>query len=65
VSKKLKIVWLIVVLVILLIAVPILAVFVVQLPAQARYNRLFGGHVTMAQDQATFEGIEDQINTVW
>jgi hypothetical protein len=60
-----KIVWIAVILVILLIAIPIIAVFVVQLPAQARYNRLFGGHVTMAQDQATFEGIEDQINTVW
>jgi hypothetical protein len=43
----------------------VLAVFTVQLPVQAQYNRLFGGHVTMAMDQATFEGIEDQINVIW
>lgn len=48
-----------------MIAIPIVAVFAVYLPAQAQYNRLFGGHVTMAMDQATFEGIEDHINTVW
>jgi len=63
--KKLKLVWLIAILIILIIITPIVAVFAVYLPAQARYNRLFGAHVTMAMDQATFEGIEDQINTVW
>ena len=50
---------------VLLIAIPVISVFTIYLPAQAQYNRLFGGHVTMAMDQATFEGIEDQINTVW
>jgi len=60
-----KVVWLAGVLIALLIAIPIVAVFVVQLPAMAQYNRLFGGHVTMAMDQATFEGIEDQINIIW
>jgi hypothetical protein len=60
-----KAVWLAAILIALLIAIPIAAVFVVQLPATAQYNRLFGGHVTMAMDQATFEGIEDQINIIW
>jgi hypothetical protein len=60
-----KTLWIIAVLAILLVATPIVAVFTVYLPAQAQYNRLFGGHVTMAMDQATLEGIEDQINVVW
>jgi hypothetical protein len=60
-----KIIWLAATLAILLIAIPIIAVFAVPLPAAAQYNRLFGGHVTMAMDQATFEGIEDHINIVW
>ena len=60
-----KIIWLAAPLIILLIAIPIIAVFTIHLPATARYNRLFGGHVTMAMDQATFEGIEDQINIIW
>jgi hypothetical protein len=64
-GERLRMRWIAVTLVILLIAVPVIAVFTVQLPAQAQYNRLFGGHVTMAMDQATFEGIEDQINVVW
>ena len=55
----------VVVLVTLLIVIPIIAVFTVQLPAAAQYNRLFAGHVTMAMDQATFEGIEDQITVIW
>ena len=61
-----KAIWLtVILLVILLIAIPIIAVFAVYLPATARYNRLFGAHVTMSMDQATFEGIEDQINVIW
>lgn len=60
-----KIIWLVGALVVLLVAVPVVAVLGVYLPARAQYSRLFGGHVTMAMDQATFEGIEDQINTVW
>jgi hypothetical protein len=63
--KKLKLIWLIAISVILLIMIPIIAVFAVYLPAAAQYNRLFGAHVTMAMDQATFEGIEDQISTLW
>jgi len=61
----LKIIWLAALLIILLAAIPIIAVFTVYLPATAQYNRLFAGHVTMAMDQATFEGIEDQINIIW
>lgn len=57
--------YLILLLIILLIIIPIFAVFAVWLPATAQYNRLFGGHVTMALDQATFDGVEDQINIVW
>lgn len=60
-----KMIWLAPTLIVILIAVPVVAVFAVYLPAKAQYNRLFGGHVTMAVDQATFEGIEDQINTIW
>jgi hypothetical protein len=60
-----KIIWLITIIIILLVAIPLIAVFAIYLPATAQYNRLFGAHVTMAMDQATFEGIEDQINTVW
>ena len=58
-------IWIAVILVVLLVAIPVFAVFAVQLPATAQYNRLFGGHVTMAMDQATFEGIKDQIDTIW
>ena len=64
-NKKLKIIWAIAPLIILLAAIPTAALFIVYLPAVAQYNRLFGAHVTMAMDQATFEGIEDQINTIW
>lgn len=60
-----RLIWLIAIPVILLIITPIVAVFAVYLPAAAQYNRLFAAHVTMAMDQATFEGIEDQINTLW
>jgi len=60
-----KIIWPSALLTILLIVIPITAVFAIYLPSTAQYNRLFAGHVTMAMDQATFEGIEDQINVIW
>jgi hypothetical protein len=63
--KELKAIWLIAILVILSVAIPIAVVFAIQLPAQAQYNRLFGSHVTMAMNQATSEGIEDQIYVIW
>jgi hypothetical protein len=60
-----KLIWPTITLIILIIAMPIIAILTVQLPANAQYNRLFAAHVTMAMDQATFEGVEDQVNTVW
>ena len=47
------------------IVLPILAVFGIWLPSVASYNRLFGSHVTMAYDQATFEGMQVQVLAVW
>jgi hypothetical protein len=38
---------------------------VISLPATAEYNKLFASHVTMAYDQATFDGIRTQVNIVW
>ncbi|MEM4704310.1 MAG: hypothetical protein QXJ02_04505 [Candidatus Bathyarchaeia archaeon] len=60
-----KLLWLAIAVLIIIIAIPAAAILAIWLPAQAQYNRLFGGHVTMALDQATFEGIEDQINVIW
>ena len=54
-----------VLLVVLIIAVAVLAIFGIYLPAVATYNRLFGSHVTMAYDQATFEGMRVQVLAIW
>ena len=43
----------------------ILMITMVSLPATAEYNRMFTSHITMAQDQATFDGIKTQINIIW
>ena len=45
--------------------VPLVGYFIVVAPADAQYNRKFASHVTMAYDQATFEGMLTQINIVW
>jgi len=45
--------------------VPIVSFFMVLAPADAQYNRKFGSHVVMAYDQATFEGMLNQIKIVW
>ena len=34
-------------------------------PADAAYNRIFKAHVVMAYDQASFEGIKEQILILW
>jgi len=52
-------------LVILCIALPIFTMFGIYLPSIAQYNKLFGSHVTMAYDQATFEGMQTQVLAVW
>jgi hypothetical protein len=54
-----------VLLVVLCIALPVFALFGIYLPSIAQYNRLFGSHVTMAYDQATFEGMQTQVLAVW
>jgi len=44
---------------------PITYYLLIMAPADAQYNRNFSSHVTMAYDQATFEGMLTQINVVW
>lgn len=44
---------------------PILVLVFVDLPASAVYNRRFRCHVSMAYDQATFEGMKQQILLLW
>jgi len=52
-------------LVVCCIVLPVWAIFGIYLPAIATYNRTFGSHVTMAYDQATFEGMSTQVMAVW
>lgn len=44
---------------------PITAILFIDLPATAQYNTLFASHVTMAYDQATFEGMKQQVLVLW
>ena len=37
----------------------------IQAPADSQYNKKFGAHVTMAHDQATFEGMKTQVMMLW
>jgi len=37
----------------------------IDLPARAYYNKKFGAHVVMAYDQASFEGVKEQILILW
>ena len=39
--------------------------FAVIQPVQYQYNKLFGSHVIMAYDQASFEGMLAQVNLIW
>ncbi len=50
---------------ILALLIGLLAVFVIMLPADAEYNRRFASHVTMAYDQASFEGVKEQVLILW
>lgn len=52
-------------LVIVMIAIPIGVYLTVVMPVDAKWNRDFESHATMAKDQATFEGMEDQIQILW
>jgi len=61
-NKKLTVCILLVALVII---IPVVALFGIYLPAVATYNKLFGSHVTMAYDQATFEGMKTQVQIIW
>ncbi|MEN3056298.1 MAG: hypothetical protein ABC527_06910 [Candidatus Methanosuratincola petrocarbonis] len=47
----------------LLVCIPIMY-FVTALPCYYQYNHKFGSHVVMAYDQATFEGISEQIDVI-
>jgi hypothetical protein len=49
----------------LLIAIPVIAIICIQLPASAQYNRKFASKVVMAYDQATFEGMKEQVLRLW
>ena len=44
---------------------PIVYYFGIQFPADAAYNRIFRAHVVMAYDQASFEGIKEQVLILW
>ena len=44
---------------------PIVCNFAIMFPADAAYNRIFKAHVVMAYDQASFEGIKEQILILW
>jgi hypothetical protein len=50
---------------VLCVVIPIIAIVFIGLPATAQYNRLFASHVTMAYDQATFEGMKQQVQILW
>jgi hypothetical protein len=50
---------------ILPIIIAILSIVFIDLPAKAQYNKLFASHVTMAYDQATFEGMKEQVLILW
>jgi hypothetical protein len=50
---------------ILVVALIVIGVFVIKLPADAQYNRKFASRVTMAYDQATFEGMKEQVLILW
>ena len=50
---------------ILVVLVPVIAVIFIKLPADAQYNRKFASRVTMAYDQATFEGMKEQVLILW
>lgn len=43
----------------------VLPLVYIKLPADVEYNKKFGSHVTMAIDQASFEGIKEQILILW
>lgn len=52
-------------LIFLLIALPIVGYLFICMPADTTYNRKFRSHTVMAKDQATFEGMEEQIKVLW
>jgi hypothetical protein len=55
----------VVIVIALMIATPMLFYFGVRMGADKDYNTKFGAHVTMAKDQATFEGMELQIQILY
>lgn len=52
-------------LIVFAIALFVYAVFGIKLPADYYYNSHFGSRVTMAYDQASFEGTKEQILILW
>jgi hypothetical protein len=50
---------------ILVIIISVTSIVCIFLPATAEYNRKFGSHVVMAYDQATFEGMKEQVLQLW
>jgi len=55
----------IIILMMLGILIPIVTYVTVFLPANAQYNKKFASKVTMAYDQATFEGMKEQVLELW
>jgi len=60
-----KMVVLAVLLWIVVVIIPVTAILTVYLPAHAEYNKKFASRVTMAYDQASFEGMREQITILW
>ncbi len=50
---------------VLAVLVAVAGVFCIDLPARKAYNDKFGSHVVMAYDQATFEGVKEQVLILW
>jgi len=46
-------------------AVPIAALFAINLPAQAQYNKAFGGQVVIIENQPTTYGMAAQLEKLW
>ena len=49
----------------LAIAVPVIFYFSVSLPADYQYTKIFGSHVRIAEDQATFPAVRKEVMQIW
>lgn len=44
---------------------PISMYLMISMPVDTKLNQKFGSHASMAYDQATFEGMKEQLNVIW